>query len=64
MTTSEDIEWIRTRAAKLEADGMDYGDALVKACQEREKRLRQQGKKPKHPLRVSLGDLLKAKDEK
>lgn len=63
MTTSEDFDWIRTRAAKLEGDGMDYGDALVKACQERERHLRKTGHKPKHPLRVSLGDLVKAKKE-
>jgi len=60
--SQEDVDWIRTRAKKLEHDGMDYTDAFVKACQEREEHLRRTTKKAKrtrHPLRVTLADLVK-----
>lgn len=64
---SEDVAWIRARAQKLvDEKGMDPEDALAEACQERvdfkESRDRKRAKHTdRKPLKVSLGDLLKAR---
>jgi hypothetical protein len=65
-TPAEDVRWIRARAAQIVNEGeLDFEDALTQATTERiewkERAARGRAGKPSKPLRVSLGDLLKAK---
>lgn len=66
MSAREDHDWIRARALELRQGGVDIEYALTQAVQERVEWREEQARKTRQgrvhkPLRVTLGDLVKAK---